>query len=47
MIEKHLRTVAIPYKYGCEISNGDWEVVKSIFEEKLKDYTLVIHKSNV
>lgn len=44
MQDNHLYTVAIPYKYGCGIANGDWDTVRSIFEEKLKGYTLVIYK---
>lgn len=31
----NLKTVGIPYKYGCGIANGDWEIVSEIFERKL------------
>lgn len=44
MNDNYLRTVAIPYKYGCGIANGDWDTVRSIFEEKLEGLTLVIYK---
>lgn len=44
--ENNLKSVAIPYKYGCGIANGDWDTVYDIFKEKLKDYTLKIYKLN-
>lgn len=44
MNENNLHTVAIPYKYGCGIANGDWNTVRSIFEEKLVGFTLYIYK---
>lgn len=25
-------TIAIPYRYGCGIANGDWNIVSKIFE---------------
>ncbi|MCQ2771830.1 MAG: AAA family ATPase [Bacilli bacterium] len=40
----NLHSVAIPYKYGCGIANGDWNTVRSIFVEKLKGFTLKIYK---
>ena len=36
-------TVAIPYKYGCGIANGDWNKVLSIFEEIFADKKLLIY----
>lgn len=36
--------VAIPYKYGCGIANGEWEKVYEIVEDVFKDYDLLIYK---
>lgn len=44
--KNNLHSVAIPYKYGCGIANGDWNTVKGIFIEKLKNFTLKIYKLN-
>lgn len=30
LCKKTNKTIAIPYKYGCGIANGDWEEVKTI-----------------
>ena len=38
------RTVAIPYKYGCGIANGDWETVFNIFKDVFSDYELLIYQ---
>lgn len=27
------QTVCVPYKYGCGIANGDWNIVENIFKE--------------
>jgi O-acetyl-ADP-ribose deacetylase (regulator of RNase III) len=35
MKEKNLKTLGIPYKYGCGIANGNWDTVKEIFESKI------------
>lgn len=39
-----IKTVAIPYKYGCGIASGDWNIVESIFKEKFKNYDLLIYQ---
>lgn len=31
--KNHNLTVAVPYKYGSNIANGDWKEVESIFEK--------------
>ena len=36
--------IAIPYKYGCGIAKGDWNIVENIFKEKFKDYDLLIYQ---
>lgn len=42
--DNNMNSVAIPYKYGCGIANGDWNTVKNIFVEKLRGFTLKIYK---
>ena len=44
MIDCGYRTVAIPYKYGCGIANGDWETVFNIFKDVFSDYELLIYQ---
>ena len=38
--------IAVPYKYGCGIANGDWGKVSDIFEKLSKKYgvDIVIYK---
>ena len=37
-MQKHnLGTVGIPYKYGCGIANGNWDIVIKIFEGRMPD----------
>ena len=31
-------TIAVPYKYGCGIANGDWNIVSKIFEDLSNEY---------
>ncbi len=33
LCKKRNFTIAIPYKYGCGIANGDWEEVSKVFED--------------
>lgn len=35
-------TVAIPYKYGCGIANGNWDKLEKIFEKLSKNYEIDI-----
>lgn len=44
MKANRLKTVAIPYKYGCGIANGDWETVRGIFEYSFRDFDLIIYQ---
>lgn len=37
------KTVAIPYKYGCGIANGNWETVTEILEELSDMYEVDIN----
>ena len=43
MISCGYTSVAIPYKYGCGIANGDWKKVLSVFEEVFKGVKLLIY----
>ena len=40
----NFKTVAIPYKYGCGIANGDWQTVFDIFNDVFSDYELLIYQ---
>lgn len=42
MTEHDLKKIAIPYKYGCGIANGDWETVLSIFGYVFDDIDIYI-----
>ena len=37
-------TIAIPYKIGCGIANGDWNKVRKIIEKVFSDYDITIYK---
>ena len=39
-----LKTVAMPYKYGCGIANGDWEKVFKIFRVVFKYFDLLVYQ---
>ena len=43
MISCGYTSVAIPYKYGCGIANGDWKKVLSVFEEVFKGFNVLIY----
>ena len=36
------KTIAIPFKYGCGIANGDWSIVSKIFEELSSEHDVDI-----
>jgi O-acetyl-ADP-ribose deacetylase (regulator of RNase III) len=38
----NLKTVGIPYNYGCGIACGNWDIVSEIFERKIPD--IIIYK---
>lgn len=40
--EQHNLTVAIPYKIGCGLAGGDWEIVKKLIDKYLSN--AVIYK---
>ncbi len=35
-------TVAVPYKYGCGIANGDWNIVDRIFDDLSRKFNIDI-----
>lgn len=37
-------TIAIPYKIGCGIAHGDWNIVQKIIEKVFSDYDITIYK---
>ncbi len=37
-----LKTIAIPYKYGCGIANGDWSIVLNIFNSMFDDLLIYV-----
>ena len=41
------RTMAIPYKIGCGIANGEWNIVYKIIEEVFSDYEVTLYKLEV
>lgn len=43
MISHGYTSVAIPYKYGCGIANGNWKKVLNVFEDVFKDFDLLIY----
>lgn len=44
MDDNHLDSVAFPYKYGCGIASGDWNIVASIILYTFDDKTIKIYK---
>lgn len=38
------KTIAIPYKFGCGLANGDWNIVFKLIEEFFKDFDVTIYK---
>ena len=37
-----LTRVRIPYRLGCGLAGGDWNIVKSIIQEELLDYDVIV-----
>ena len=35
--EENIKTIGVPYKYGCGIANGDWDIVEKIFKDVFMD----------
>lgn len=36
-IKNEIVTIGVPFKYGCGIANGDWNMVEQIFKDIFKD----------
>jgi len=45
-IENEL-SICMPYKYGCGIANGNWEIVEDIIINIFDDYDITIYKLEV
>jgi O-acetyl-ADP-ribose deacetylase (regulator of RNase III) len=39
-------TIGFPYKIGCGLAGGDWNIVYNIIEDEFKDYNVRIYKYN-
>lgn len=37
-------TVCMPYKIGCGIANGDWEIVEQIIADIFDDYKVTLYR---
>lgn len=37
-------SICMPYKIGCGIANGDWNIVYKIVEEVFNDYDVTLYK---
>lgn len=37
-------SVAMPYKIGCGIANGDWEIVEQIIADVFDDYGVTLYR---
>ena len=37
-------SIAIPYKIGCGLAGGDWNIVYKIIEDVFDDYDVTIYK---
>lgn len=42
----HNKTICVPYKYGCGIANGDWNIVETLLSELSDKYDvdIVVYK---
>ena len=38
LCKTHNYSISVPYKYGCGIANGDWNIVSKIFEDLSNEY---------
>ena len=45
--EQHNLTVAIPYKIGCGLANGDWNIVSDIINKTFNPETTTIYRYQV
>ncbi len=37
-------TIAMPYRIGCGIANGDWNIVYKIIEQVFNDYSVTLYR---
>ena len=44
--EEEKKTVAMPFKIGCGIANGEWELVMNLINKAFKGYEVVLYKLN-
>lgn len=41
-VENKYTIIAVPFKYGCGIAKGDWNIVSKIFEDLSNEYGIDI-----
>lgn len=44
MRDNGLKSVAFPYKIGCGLGGGNWEIVSGVIEDIFKDFEIVFCK---
>lgn len=42
--KQHNKTICMPYKIGCGIANGDWNIVYKIIEDVFNNYNCVLYR---
>lgn len=42
--KENKNSIAIPYKLGCGLAGGDWNIVYKIIEDVFEDYDVTIYK---
>lgn len=43
-LSRHIKEVALPYKIGCGLAGGDWNVVHGIIEKVFQHVDVVLYK---
>lgn len=46
LCKKHNKSVALPYKIGCDRGGANWDEVYQIIEEIFSDYEVTLYKYN-
>ena len=42
--QSHNKSLAFPYKFGCGLANGDWNIVSGLITKYLGDMDITIYK---
>ena len=43
LIRPFKKSIALPYKLGCGLAGGDWNIVYKIIEKVFEDYDVTIY----